>query len=277
MGCWVLGLAALVSVVGALVDLICVRQSTESVTQKFRLVWQVAAAVCLGGVGTWLAVFVSMLGVAPTDDGLIRYESARLITAGVIAVAAVLGGLLSLGSQADLPRLGIAGAVMGLGTSVMLYVAMDGIHVRGSVSSAWWAVILAAVIAVAIATATLWFVVRRAPIRVLIAASVLFAVGTLGMHYVRLAGMDIALDESVGRPPGDDLFGFLVPMFVIGMLSLAVPITAVLVAPDRRLRIAPAPAPAPAPAAAAAAKQQDAFDAGETMVIGPSSIGSSRF
>src|SRR5690606_22656838 len=133
--------------------------------------------------------------------------------------------------------------------------AMDGIHVRGSVSSAWWAVILAAVIAVAIATATLWFVVRRAPIRVLIAASVLFAVGTLGRHYVRLAGMDIALDESVGRPPGAVLFGFVVPMFVIGMLSLAVPIPAVLVAPARRLRIAPAPAPA------AAAKQQDAFDA----------------
>ncbi|WP_051027399.1 MHYT domain-containing protein [Nocardia higoensis] len=262
MGYWVVGLAALVSTVGALVGLICVRQSTESVTQKFRLVWQVAAAVCLGGVGTWLAVFVSMLGVAPTDDGVIRYESTRLVTAGVIAVVAVLGALLILGTKADLPRLGAAGLTMGLGTTIMLFVAMNGVHVRGSVRTAWWAVVVAALIAIAIATATLWFVLRRTPIRVLVAASVLFAVGTLGMHYVRLAGMAIELDESIARPLGDDLFGFLVPMFVLGMLSLAVPITAVLVAPDRRLRSTPTPTPATA--------QAQAFDAGETMVIGAS-------
>lgn len=268
MGYWVLGLAALVSTVGALVGLICVRQSTQSVTQKFRLVWQVAAAVCLGGVGTWLAIFISMLGVAPTDDGLIRYESARLVTAGVIAVVAVLAALLVLGMHADLPRLAVAGLIMGLGTTGMMYVAMNGVHVRGSVQTAWWAVSVAAVIAIGIATATLWFILRRTPIRVLIAAAVLFAVGTLGMHYVRLAGMAIELDESIARPPGDDLFGFLVPMFVLGMLSLAVPITAVLVAPDRRLRTVPAPATAPAQAPGTG--QPGGFDAGETMVIGTS-------
>lgn len=262
MGYWVIGLAALVSIFGALVGLICVRQSTESVTQRFRLVWQIAAAVCLGGVGTWLAIFVSMVGVAPTDDGLIRYESARLLTAAVIAVVAVLAALMLLGKKADLPRLGGAGLLMGLGMAVMMFVAMNGIHVRGSVRTAWWAILVSAVIAVAIATATLWFVLRRTPIRVLIAAAVLYAVGTLGMHYVRLAGMAIELDESAARPSGEDLFGFLVWMFVIGMLSLAVPITAVLVAPDRRLRTAPTPAPAH--------DKAQAFDAGETMVIGAS-------
>ncbi|WP_280510352.1 MHYT domain-containing protein [Nocardia farcinica] len=278
MGYWVLGLAAVVSMVGALVGLVCVRQSTESVTAKFRLVWLAAAAVSIGGIGTWLAIFVSMLGVAPGDGGQIRYEVARLVVAGVIAVSSTLAALLVLGGRPLVPRLAGAGLIMGVGMSAMVFVAMAGIHVQGVVRTAWWSITVAAVLAIGTATATLWFLLQRRPVSVLVAAAVLYAVGMLGMHYVRLAGVSVELEPGSVPPPGEDLFAFLVPMFVLGMLSLAVPITAVLVTPDRRAQPAAAPATRAVPSGASVPSgpgmpsgpggHDRAFDAGETMVIG---------
>ncbi|MFF0489856.1 hypothetical protein ACFYTQ_12640 [Nocardia sp. NPDC004068] len=73
MGLWVQVLSLGVSAAGALVGLACVRQSMMSVTAKFRLVWLTAAAVSIGAVGTWLAVYVTMLGV-DVSRGVIRYS-----------------------------------------------------------------------------------------------------------------------------------------------------------------------------------------------------------
>ncbi len=234
MGYWVLGLSILVAMAGALIGMICIRQSTKSVTSKFRMVWLASAAVSIGGIGTWLAIFVTMLGVTPSGDTMIRYDVARLTGAAVLAVLAVFGGLVLAGRTLQLPRLLGGGLLMGLGTSLMLALGMSAVQVRGELEFGLWQVLAAGALGIVISLATLWFVLRSWPTSAVIGASALFGCAVVGMHYLRMAGLEVRIDPRAALPAGEDLFSFLVPMFVIGMLSLAVPITAVLVAPDRR-------------------------------------------
>ncbi|RDI51765.1 MHYT domain-containing protein [Nocardia mexicana] len=232
MGYWVLGLAAGVALIGGVVGLACVRQSTLSVTARFRLVWLTAAAVSLGGVGTWLAVYVTMLGVdVPT--GVMHYDVARMVLAAFIAVAAVLGGLLVRGRVRDPKRLAGGVAVMGLGLGLMHFLGMGAIRVQGSVEVNPWASVGATAIALAISFGVLWATARFRPLPVLIGVGALFALAVNALHYVGLAGVDVQVDPAVLPPSGEVLFTLFVPVFAMGTLSLAIPITAILVAPDR--------------------------------------------
>lgn len=243
MGYWVLGLSVIVSAAGALVGFTCIKESTKSVTAKFRTVWLAAAAVSIGGIGTWLAVFVSMLGLRGPGGATFRYDVPRMLGAAVLAVLAVFAGLVFLGRTLQVPRLLGCALAMGGGLGLMLYVGMDAVQARGSVETQWLPALGSIAVLIGIATATLWFVLHRWPASAMVGAALVFGLATIGAHYLWLSGLDVRIDQRGAVPDGEDLFTFLVPMFVIGMLSLAIPITAVLVAPDRRTA-GPAPAPA---------------------------------
>ncbi|WP_063905864.1 MHYT domain-containing protein [Nocardia kruczakiae] len=232
MGYWVLGLALGVSAAGAVVGLACVRQSTLSVTARFRLVWLTAAAVSIGGVGTWLAVYVTMLGVG-VSAGEIRYDIARMVVATAVAVAAVLAGLVITGKVSTLVRVITGGVVMGIGIGIMHLLAMGAIRVQGSVDVNIWMSLSAGALAVAASIGVLWATTRFHAMLPLAGAAALYALAVTAIHYLGQAGVHVHLDTAVGQPDGDDLFTLFVPVFVMGTLSLAVPITAVLVAPDR--------------------------------------------
>ncbi|MBF6245308.1 hypothetical protein IU471_17235 [Nocardia elegans] len=232
MGYWVLGLALGVSAAGAVVGLACVRQSTLSVTARFRMVWLTAAAVSIGGVGTWLAVYVTMLGIG-VSTGEIRYDIARMVVATVVAVAGVLAGLVITGKVSTIVRVVTGGVVMGLGIGIMHLLAMGAIRVQGSVDVNIWMSLAAGALAIAASIGLLWATTRFGTMLPLAGAAVLYAVAVTAVHYLGQAGVHVHLDNAVGQPDGDDLFTLFVPVFVVGTLSLAVPITAVLVAPDR--------------------------------------------
>lgn len=243
MGYWIIGLSAAVSLVGALVGFSCIRQSTKSVTSKFRVVWQASAAVSIGGIGVWLPVFVSMLGVT-VPGSLVRYDVWSVTAAAVVSVLAVWAALLIMGKTLNIPRLIGAGVVMGGGFGLMHYLALDAMHIQGSITVQPWLLTGAVAIAIVLALATLWFTQPRRPLALLAVAALVFAAGIAGMHYTDLIGVQIDLAKANSTPPGEDLFGFFVPAFVLGMLSLAIPISAILIAPDRRTSI-PTRAPAP--------------------------------
>ncbi|WP_280270628.1 MHYT domain-containing protein [Nocardia wallacei] len=232
LGYWVLGLSVALSFAGAVVGLACVRQSTLSVTARFRLVWLAAAAASLGGVGTWLAVFVTMLGVE-VPVGAIRYDVARMVLAAILAVAAVLAGLLVMGRAAEPLRLAGGGVAMGLGLGLMHYLGMDAIRVQGSVRVNMASTAGSIVLAVVISLGVLWTISRFRSMPVLTGVALLFAVAVSAVHYVGLAGVQVRVDSAVLQPAGEDLFSLFVPIFAVGTLSLAIPITAILVAPDR--------------------------------------------
>ncbi len=104
LGYWVLGLALGVSASGALIGLACIRQSTLSVTARFRLVWQAAAAVSIGSVGIWLAMYVTMLGVG-VPKGALSYDLPRTAAAALLAGASIMAGLLAAGKTLHPVRL----------------------------------------------------------------------------------------------------------------------------------------------------------------------------
>ncbi|AHH21551.1 putative membrane protein [Nocardia nova SH22a] len=232
MGYWVLGLAIGVAAAGAVVGLACIRQSTLSVTARFRMVWLTAAAVSIGGVGTWLAVYVTMLGVG-VSTGEIRYDLTRMVVAAVVAVAAVLAGLLIAGRAGALPRVVGGGVVMGIGIGIMHMLAMGAVHVQGSADTTLWLSLTAGALAIAVSIGLIWATANIRAMLILVGVGVLYALAITAVHYLGQAGLRVHPDGAAVPPEGDDLFTLFVPVFITGTLSLAVPITAVLVAPDR--------------------------------------------
>jgi len=133
-----------------------------------------------------------------------------------------------------LARLIPGGLVMGLGFGSTLYLGLGSIRIQGSVEISPWLSAVALVIALVTGVGTLWsFQALHSPLA-RAATVLLFAVGVTGMYYAGIAAIDPAIDSVAKAPDGLTLFEFVFPMFVIGSLALTVPITAVLIAPDRR-------------------------------------------
>ncbi|UGT64453.1 MHYT domain-containing protein [Nocardia asteroides] len=242
LGPWIAGLSVAISVLGALVGFACIVHSVRSA--RFRLVWLTAAAVSIGGIGIWLATSVTLLGL-DVSSTVLRYDLAYQIAALIVAFAAVLIGLLLLGRSFRLPLLLAGGLVMGLGTATTLYLSLGSISVQGKVDISPWPAALAAVVAVLVCGGALWSFqsLRGWPARA--ATTLLFGLGIAGVYYLGLSALEFEVDPTATAPDGMELFDFVFPMFVVGMLSLTIPISAVLIAPDRRALAATAPVPRP--------------------------------
>ncbi|MET8875182.1 hypothetical protein [Nocardia sp. NPDC004604] len=231
MGYWIAALSFGVSVLGAVVGLACVLHAARSA--RFRLVWVTSAAVSIGGVGVWLATSVVLLGLDIAGTA-VRFDGGRMIAAMVTAFGAVFVALLVIGRRLLLARLIPGGLVMGIGCASSLYLGLGSIRIQGSVEISPWLSAVVLVIALVTGVGTLWsFQALRNPLA-RAATVLLFAVGVAGMYYAGIAAIDPAIDTAGKAPDGLTLFEFVFPMFVIGSLALTVPITAVLIAPDRR-------------------------------------------
>jgi len=239
MGTWVLGLSLGVAVTGALVGLICIRQSTLSVTAKFRMVWLTAAAMCIGAIGTHLGTSVTLLGVG-VSGGTIHYDLLRRGAALVLTPVAVLAALLIVGRTHKLSRLAVGALVMGLGLGGGNYFVLSALEVQGTISINPAIAVGCTVLAVVVAFGLLYAMRLRATIA-LSGVAVLYAAAIVGTHYLALSGLSVRLDPAMPQPGGQDLFTVFIPIFAIGVMSLAIPITAVLVAPDRAGRLQPEP------------------------------------
>ena len=62
----------------------------------------------------------------------------------------------------------------------------------------------------------------------------LMGVAVVGMHYTGMSAVRVTVDAAAPVPAGLEVFSFLFPVFVIGLLALAIPIAAVMMSPDRR-------------------------------------------
>lgn len=237
MGTWVLALALGVAWAGTLVGLICIRQSTLSVTAKFRLVWLTAAAVCIGAIGTQVATTVTMLGVG-LPSGVVRYDVTQRMIALAVAPVGILAGLIIAGEHRKPVRLGIGALIAGLGLGLTNYLGLSSLTVQGSTSIDPAVVAGCTVLLVLLAGGLLW-AMRWRVTTALVGISVVYAGVIIGIHYLGLSGLSLRIDPAMSQPTGRDLFTMFIPIFVVATMSLAVPITAVLVAPDRTGRLQP--------------------------------------
>ncbi|MEU1428312.1 hypothetical protein ABZ412_14675 [Nocardia sp. NPDC005746] len=245
MGYWVLALAVIVSFAGAACGLACIRQSTKSVTQKFRIVWLFVAAVSIGGVGVAMPVFVSMLGFDVRGTQL-RYDNLSITLFSVLSAITVFLALLITGKTLVWWRLLVAAAVMAFGIGDVHQLLLGAIRIQGTADPGLVSTVAVYAIAFVLAALTLWFSLWVGSVPMVLAGAVVYAVLVTSMHYAGLTGLQVHVDPNAPAPQGNVLFTFFVPFFIIGTLSLAIPITAILVAPDRREARAPMAAPDPA-------------------------------
>ncbi|TSD47566.1 signal protein [Rhodococcus sp. KBS0724] len=231
MGIWLLGLAFVVSVVGSVVGLACTRHSISATTRGSRMRWLSMAALSIGGVGIWLMHFIAMLGFS-VPGSPIRYSLMWTIVSALISVTAVFIGLLIIGTKFRLSRLLVGGLVMGVAVNVMHYTGMRALRFQGEIHYDVYFVALSLLIAVVAATVALLFTMILESTGLRFFAGVIMGVAVVSMHYTGMAAVEVVHDPSAKVPEGLEVFSFLFPVFVFGLLALAVPIVAVLTTSD---------------------------------------------
>jgi NO-binding membrane sensor protein with MHYT domain len=232
MGLWLLFLAYLVSVTGSVVGLACTRHSAAASDERDRLRWLAMAAIAIGGVAIWLMHFIAMLGFAiPTI--VVRYHLGWTVASAVLSISAVFVGLITIGRTVHLPRLIAGGVITGLAVALMHYTGMWAVQIQGTITYDKALVALSILIAVVAATAALWFTLVLESLALRFVAGLVMGVAVVGMHYTGMAAVRVSVDHAAPLPGGPEVFSFLFPVFVIGLLALAIPITAVMLAPER--------------------------------------------
>ncbi|MFI5714207.1 hypothetical protein [Nocardia sp. NPDC051750] len=259
MGYWLTLLTALFSAVGMFVGLACAINGRRSI--RFRPIWIAASAASIGGVGVWLASTVSLLGVS-IPGTVLRYDISDLTLSLVFAVSAVFVGLLLAGREFDVKRMATAAVALGVGFGIMLWLQLTSVDVQGSVSVTVWLYLAALAIAV-VASSLCVFLFQRFRFPAARVGSILmFAAGVAAFYFTGITSLEFRPDTEAQPAEGMELFGYAFPMLVIGLLALAVPITAVLVAPERRDE-QPAPKRSAAPDDGPAGGNSNGAPAGE--------------
>ncbi|WP_328388394.1 MHYT domain-containing protein [Nocardia sp. NBC_00416] len=231
MGYWLTLLTFGVSAVGMFVGLACAVNGRRSV--RFRPIWVAAAAVAIGGIGVWLASTVALLGIS-IPGRILRYDISKLTLSLVFAVAAVFLGLLLAGREFQLKRMVNAAAALGVGFGIMLWLQLTSVDIQGSVTVAPLLFVIAIVVAVTASSLCVFLFQRFRFPAARVGSIAMFGAGVAVFYFIGISSLEFRVDPDAEPAQGMELFGYAFPMFVIGLLALAVPITAVLVAPDRR-------------------------------------------
>ena len=232
MGLWLLFLAYIVSVTGSVVGLACTRHGAAASDERDRLRWLAMASIAIGGVAIWLMHFIAMLGFA-IPNSVVRYHLGWTVASAVLSISAVFVGLITIGRTVHLPRLIAGGVITGLAVALMHYTGMWAVQIQGAITYDKGLVALSILIAVVAATAALWFTLVLKSLLLRFVAGLVMGVAVVGMHYTGMAAVRVAVDHTAPVPGGPEVFSFLFPVFVIALLALVVPITAVMLATDR--------------------------------------------
>ncbi|UYP19033.1 signal protein [Rhodococcus sp. Z13] len=238
MGLWVFFLSYATAVVGSFVGLSCVRRSLDEPRRSGNW-WLLMAALSIGGVGIWLMHFIGMMGFA-VPGSAIRYDLAPTVFSVVLAVAATLLGLwiadvqsVSTRSVPEWLRLGVGGVLMGVAVSLMHYSGMSAIRIQGTIEHEIGYVVGSVAIGIVASTVALALARRTRRTVVRVGAALVMGCAVVALHYTGMAGVRVTLDPTALPPAGMTVMSLLFPAFVLGIIVLAVPITALLLAPGR--------------------------------------------
>lgn len=183
-----------------------------------------AAGLALGGIGVWSMHFIGMVALR-LDVG-----SSYAIDETVASLAAaVLGSSLALGFVAraprQLPRLLLAGFLLGMGVVAMHYLGMHGMRIAGFIRWDLGLVALSAAIAVAAATAALWLAFNTRGYALRGAAAAVMGVAVCAMHHTGMSAAEFvctSADRGIApKGPGLVSFSFLPNVVAFGAMMIA--------------------------------------------------------
>ena len=232
LGPWIPVLAFTVAVVGSMVGLSCTRQASMATTTAAQRRWLAYAALSIGGVAIWMMHFVAMLGMA-VPGSLVRYDVAWTVASAALSIGATYFALLIVGQRVRPVRLAVGGLVMGLAVNVMHYAGMNAVRIQGDVDYDLGLVLASVLIAVTAATVALWFTLVLHSLRLRFLGALVMGVAVAGMHFTGMAAVSVELMTGAPTPEGMQVFTFLLPVLVFGLLALIGPITAVMMASGR--------------------------------------------
>ncbi|QFG27193.1 hypothetical protein F7P10_20995 [Actinomadura sp. WMMB 499] len=220
------------SFIGSFLGLRCATRARAD-TGTGRLSWVVCAALAIGGAGIWVMHFVAMLGFG-VDGTEIRYDVWLTIASAVLAVVIVGIGMFLVvvfgGRRAWI--LLPAGVVTGVGVAAMHYAGMAAMEMSARVSYDETWVVLSVLVAVAAATAALWFGVRLRGLPATIGAAAVMGLAVSGMHYSGMVGMHVEVVPGLSEPSGATAGQLLVPsLVVVGVLAVVL-VSIVSTSPD---------------------------------------------
>lgn len=209
----------LIAFLGALLGIACTARARGARGRGRRLRWLVLAALCIGGVATWLMHFMAMLGFdVPASQ--VRYEPVLTAASLPVAVGTVGLGLAALGrGRRSRPRILAGGIVTGCGAAAMHYLGVTAVRVGGEVS--FDPDLAGALIAVAVAgsTAALWVAVgRHGP--AVVAGAALLGAAQVATHYTGMAGVRVRLDAGAAQVDGLSPLVLVVPITVLTAVAL---------------------------------------------------------
>lgn len=206
------------SLTGCLLGLQCVARGRAS--SAHRWMWLGLAAAAIGGTGIWVMHFIAMLGF--TIQGTpIRYNIALTVLSAVVAIAAVwIGLLLITRPRPPAMAIPIGGVITGSGVAAMHYLGMAAMNSAATIDYDTTLVVVSIVIAVAAATAALWFTLHRFTLHTVgrlatLVAAAIMAVAVSGMHYTGMAAMHAHSSAHHTTPHGADPVLLFLPLVAI--------------------------------------------------------------
>jgi NO-binding membrane sensor protein with MHYT domain len=183
--------------------------------------------VALGGIGVWSMHFIGMLAL-DMDVGS-SYSMVETFTSLLVVIVATSWTVsFAARSPDDLPRLVMAGFLLGMSVVVMHYLGMFGLKINGYIRWDYGVVVLSMVIAVVAATAALWLAFNSPTLARRIAASLAMGVAVCAMHYTGMFAAEfVCTTENRNAIPQGTGFisSFRLPILVI---AIALMMTAVL-------------------------------------------------
>ncbi|TQC50338.1 hypothetical protein EEB14_05290 [Rhodococcus sp. WS4] len=242
MGTWIVALAAVTAFIGVFVGIASARKAVTAPNPRQRYLWLAWGALSIGGIGAWLPHYIAMVGFE-VYGSVVRYDVLWIVISFVVPVAAAAVALLTVSppptkhrmpsSTVEMGRLAGGGVLLGVGFAGMHLAIVSSLEIQGSVDFDPLFTVAAAVIGLLVGAGIMWSISALESRTLRLVASVVVAVGLVAMHYTGVFGLSVTVDPTVARPDGLEVFSILFPVFVLGMLVVTIPITALLMAPDR--------------------------------------------
>ncbi|MEV0946991.1 MHYT domain-containing protein [Rhodococcus sp. NPDC049939] len=242
MGTWVIGLAMVMAFIGVFVGVASARKAETAQTSRQRTMWLAWGALSIGGIGAWLPHYIAMVGFE-VYSSMVRYDILWIVISLVVPVAAAAGALLIVSppstkhrrsnASVEIGRLAAGAALLGVGLVGMHLSIVYSIGIQGSVDFGPALTVAAGLIGFLVGAGVIWSVTSLHSRAVRLAAAMAVAVAVVAMHYTGMVGLSVTVDPTAARPGGLEVFSILFPVFVLAMLLITIPITALLMAPDR--------------------------------------------
>lgn len=149
----------------------------------------IVSGIAFGGLGVWAMHFMGQLALRIPVE--VNYELLQTLLSLVAAVgAAILGLSIVARNPHSWLRLMMAGAMLGLGVSVMHYLGMYSMRFGGFFVWNWSLVALSMLIAFVAATAGLWLAFKTNSVQTRLLASLVMGGAVCAMHYTGMAAAD---------------------------------------------------------------------------------------